>query len=194
MNKCKRGSSGMSLLETMIALAMMALIATALAGTLQLSLRAYGRSADLQKDGPAIARRLQLRRWLTQAAPQALVTSLPKTFEGTSQEMSFLTLASTPFARNAAALRVTVFLQDEALMLRAEAVDDDGEILERFSGPLVEEVNDVTFAYFDVDAVPPDWRRTWAADDGTPDLVRIDIAEGSAPDWPEFTVRPELGR
>ncbi|WP_139212295.1 PulJ/GspJ family protein [Jannaschia pohangensis] len=183
----------MSLLETMIALAMMALIATALAGTLQLSLRSHDRSMILEEDGPAIARRVQLRRWLTQAAPQTLVTSLPKAFEGKSREMSFLTFASTPFAPDAAALRVTVVMNGGVLILRAEAIDDDGDVLETFDGPLAEDGGDAAFAYFDADAEPPAWRATWTADDGIPDLVRIEIPEGSRPRWPEFTVRPDLG-
>ena len=61
-----RGAPGLSLLETLVALALMALIATALSGTLRLALGGHERSLAASADAPARAYRVQLRRWLAQ--------------------------------------------------------------------------------------------------------------------------------
>ncbi len=181
--------AGLSLFELLISLALLALIAAALSGSLSLGLRLYER-ADRNVPGlDALTLRLQLRHWLDRAAPPHLLTPFPAGFDGGPEQLTFTTLAETPFAPNAAALRVKLTLQESTMLLTATALDHGGKSLGSWTRDLATEATGLNIRYYQPDDLKGQWLSTWLPGTGLPALVRIELDPGSTPDWPEFTQR-----
>jgi len=184
----RHSKAGLSLLEMLVALALMAVIGAGLAVSLNLGVQAFdrvGRTAQLQ---PELALRARLRVWLASAASPDRLSNISLNFEGTAQRLSFVTFAPTPFAPDAAATRITVMLGDQ-ISLRADTLRDDGEMIERFEGTLAGDAKNAILSYYDTSTDPPGWFSDWPNHASLPVLVRITVDEGSTPEWPEMTVR-----
>jgi hypothetical protein len=191
----RSGSSGLSLMDMLVALALLGLIGAGLGATMTLMLRAGDRADHAEATAPALTARALLRRWLAQATPPGRLTSVDPHLEGTVDRLDFVTLAPTPFAPDAAALRVSVLMEDEVLMLRATPLDDDGRAGDPIVRPLATLADGLVIDYYDARAVPPGWADAWSGEAPyLPDLVRIRLEDGSEPAWPAFVVRPLLSR
>jgi len=187
---CRR--SGLSLFELLIALALLALLTAGLAAALNIGTSLYSRTANIGALAEEIAMRSRLRRWLSAATPPAVLAPFPTAFGGNLSAFEFITLVDTPFAPEAAALHVSVAFLGKSLTLTATTIGDDGESLTRYEHILARDIEQVEIAYFDALAEPPVWQDHWNDTTRLPDLVRITAAPGSTPEWPEFTVRPQL--
>ncbi|WP_245989786.1 type II secretion system protein GspJ [Litoreibacter meonggei] len=117
------------------------------------------------------------------------MTPFDNPFSGRSDGFSFVTLAETPFAPNAAAMRMNVTLEGDTLLLETELLNDDAAVVESWTDMLVGNVGELTVDYYSDDG---NWHKHWSDDTSLPHLIRIRISEGSKPGWPEFTVRPRL--
>lgn len=184
--------SGMSLLELLLALALLAVIAGGLAGALGLGLRLHDRSLALPKTSDAIALRIRLRSLLAAAVPPSQLAGFPVGLDGRPDGFAFTTFAATGAFPEAAALRVEVRADAGSLRLGIAAMDDAGAALSTDDRLLAEELSGLSFGYFDARSDPPAWRHDWTDESRLPDLVRIEADPGGEPDWPEFTVRPRL--
>ncbi|MHA6268372.1 PulJ/GspJ family protein [Aliiroseovarius sp. CAU 1755] len=184
----RRGRAGLSLLEMLVSLALMAVIAAGLSASLLLGVRSYDRIGEAAKLQPELARRAQLRRWISTTISPDRLSNISLEFEASPSSLRFVTFASTPFAPDAAALRVTVTLGGEITML-AEALDDVGHVIEVFDGVLARDIENARLSYFDATADPPLWRDSWSDVARLPALIRITADQGSNPEWPEMTVR-----
>lgn len=182
--------AGLSLFELLLSLALLALIAAALSGSLSLGLRLYERADRNAPELDALTLRLQLRYWLDHAAPPHLLTPFPIGFDGRPEQLIFTTLAETPFAPDASALRVDIALQDYALRLTATALDHDGEDIDSWTRDLATEASGLRIRYYQPGDPTGQWLDTWPPGTALPALVRIELAPGSTPDWPELTQRP----
>lgn len=184
-----RSSSGLSILELLLALALLAAISVGLMASTSLSAKMLDRASALQVTAEQLALRVRLRNWVAQAASPSLVSNLPIAFEGGPQGFQFLSLATTPFAPESAALVIRVNVEANALMLTVTSIDDDGEPVSEWTRSLASNVSDIEIAYFKSGADDPSWFAQWVPEDGLPQLVRISAGQGSVPQWPEFTVR-----
>jgi len=180
--------SGLSLFELLVALALLALIATGLAGALGMAVNVWDRSANLVASAEEVALRSRLRIWLRNATPPTRLTPFPAKFIGSPDGLSFVTLSDTPFSPEAAALRVTVTASGRSLSLTAQSIDDEGATISNIEGILAEDISP-RFSYYAPDTDPPDWQDTWENTAHLPALVRIEAPEGSVPEWPDFVVR-----
>lgn len=177
--------SGFSLLELLVALALLSVIGVGLAGAMQLGVNTYSRAQTLDGNAAEIASRAQLRRLLERATPPSLLTPFAKEFEGTVTSLSFVTLATPGFAHDASGLKVNILSENNILQYRFETFDDDGQTLESFLAPLANEVDKAAFGYF----TQGTWQDTWNNQNNLPELVRIIVDGSSEPLWPEFTVK-----
>ena len=180
--------TGLSLFELLIALALLAFIAMALASSFSLGGRLFVKSAQIAALSDELALRSRLRGWLGAATPPSLLTGFALKFEGKSDQLTFVTLTPTPFAPDAAGMAITVTAAGNTLSLTAVAFDDDGKELSRYSGVLADDATQVTFSYYLAEGEDSGWQNTWSDTARLPDLVRIEMSEGSEPSWPEFTV------
>lgn len=191
MRPQSRRRAGLSLLEVLVALALLSVIAVGLSGAFGLGLRVQDRSLAALDGGQELALRVRLREWVGAAvAPNALLP-FPAEFEGDTEGVRFSTLALSHLYPDAATLRVAVSRADDGLRLTITALGDQGAELSRTEYPLAEGAGPMVFDYFDATATPPAWRDRWTDPTRLPKLIRI---TGAAPMiWPEFTVRPTLG-
>lgn len=185
MTRVGNNRSGFSILELLVALALLALIAGGLASTLGVSARVWEQSVVMQQGNNAIILRTQLRRWLTQATPPHRQMSFDHPFIGTSREFSFVTLAILPTAPDAAAMKVSVQSHSGALMLSVFYLDDDGNSFRQADYPLSD--GEAQFTYYDRSSDL--WFASWANHEDLPDLIKIETLHPN-PDWPEFSVAP----
>lgn len=184
--------AGLSLFELLIALALLALLSVGLGAALNLGAQLYARTAELGASAEEIALRTRLRRWLMAATPPSRLTPFPAGLTGSPEALSFTTLSETPFAPEAAALRVSVAVENGTLRLTAATMTDDGDTIGAYDRALATGLTGLRITYFDAAAEPPGWREAWDDASRLPDLVRIEADPGSLPAWPEFTVRPRL--
>lgn len=182
--------AGLSLFELLLSLALLALIAAALSASLSLGLRLYERADRSAPELDALTLRLQLRHWLDRAAPPHLLTPVPIDFEGAPDRLEFTTLAETPFAPEAAALRIGIALQDTALHMTVTALDHDGEELDHWHRDLAIEAAGLRIRYYQPGEPTGQWLDSWPPGTALPALVRLELAPGSTPDWPELSQRP----
>ncbi|WP_421700982.1 type II secretion system protein GspJ [Aliiroseovarius sp.] len=182
--------AGLSLFELLLSLALLALIAAALSGSLSLGLRLYERADQNAPELDALTLRLQLRHWLDRAAPPHLLTPFPAGFNGGPEQLTFTTLAETPFAPKAAALRVGITLQDDTLRLTATALDHEGKEIDSWTRDLATGAMGLRIHYYQPGEPTGQWLDTWPPGTALPALVRIELDPGSTPDWPELTQRP----
>ena len=191
---CPEGSSraGLSLLELLVALALLALIATGIAGAFGLGNQLWNRAETLGQFRQEVALRGQLRHFLRQTLPPNRLSPFQARFDGRVDQFSFVTLAETPFAPDTAALRITVAAQEESLVLITSFLDDDSAVIRSLTDVLAAKATDIRFSYYAGEGDAAEWRDLWTDDVTLPRLIRIEVAKGSMPPWPEFTVRPRL--
>jgi prepilin-type N-terminal cleavage/methylation domain-containing protein len=185
-------NSGLSLLELLIALALLALIAGGLAASMGLGVRLYDRTSIQSDEVDEIALRIRLRALLAAAEPPSPSLPFPGGLEGNANGFAFTTLAASQLFPESAALRVIVTGENGALQMRIEALDDNGRGFDNLSRTLATEISGLSFGYYDDAEDSAAWLATWTETTRLPALVRIEAEAGSTPDWPEFTVRLRL--
>ena len=193
MNQRFTRRSGLSLLELLISLGLLAIITGGIASAMGLGVRLYDRSTTLAATQNLIAHRIRLRALLTAALPPSQIAPFDVSFGGTSTGFAFTTLAARGMAPDAAALRITVTATTD-LALAIVALSDDGAETKVTETQLATHISDIRFSYFDETTAPGTWLADWQDPTRLPALVRITAAPGSTPDWPEFTVNPRLGQ
>lgn len=184
--------AGLSLLELLVSLALMALIAGGLAGAFGIGTKLWERTFALDEHRTEIALRLRLRGWIEQALPPSRLTPFPADFQGSATGLQFTTLAQTAFAPEAAALIISLQVDDDALILSTQAINDTGEPLWTRKDPLLHDVQTLDFAYLHRDGEALEWRSDWQDSARLPALVKITTGTGTTPAWPDFIVRPRL--
>ena len=181
--------AGLSVLELLLSLALLALIATALSSALSLALQLRERSDRLQVESAPLTARIRLRLLINDAMPPTQITPFPGHFEGNSAGFSFTTLAVARSFPDAAALRVTVKVQGVGLVLQIEEMDDDGGVIARHNYTLLDSSDGVVFDFYDLEAEPPAWTPEWRYPERLPRLVRITSGTQA---WPDFVAHLTL--
>lgn len=189
--RISNGRAGLSLLELLVSLSLLALIAAGLAGAFGVGTQVFDRAQSLNSHQGEIAARRQLRAALMQALPPNRITPFPNSFVGAPDRLAFVTMAEAPFSTDAAALTYSVQWNGTALLLDVAAIDDEGAVINGWQHVLASDVSNVTFRFLNTEGDSPVWQPTWADQPGLPALVQI-TGEGGAPAWVEFTVAPRL--
>ncbi len=175
--------AGFTLLELLVALAILAVVGAGLAGAMRLGAQTYTRARQLDSDMSSDSRGL-FRRLASRATSPNLLTPFPKEFRGNAHELRFVTLAPFGFARDAAGLRVDLSVSGGALVASILPFDDDGEILTEYQSVLQDNADNVVISYF----ADGEWLDAWDQTSGLPALVSIDVPGKSAQAWPDFTI------
>ena len=185
---------GLSLLEILVALALLAAIMVGLLAATRMSVGLLDRTATITQDNPALAMRVRLRGWLERAATPNNVTDIPLMFQGDDQAFTFTTFAYAGFATDSAALRITVELKEGDLSMITAGLDHDGNENASYTHFLAKNVSNASISYFDRASDVNDWVSIWDHSNRLPNLVRIEMDEGSKPDWPNFIVAPSMAQ
>jgi hypothetical protein len=184
--------AGLSLLELLLALALLAVIGASLVSSVGLGIRLSDRVTVLSEQHEPLAARRLLRSLLNTALPPERIVPFDHAFLGQADSFSFVTLNGRNIAPTAAALRVTVRREPEALILTIAALMDGGDEKVVLELPLARETTFEAFNYYDPQTEPGNWTTSWEDADKLPGLIRIDATRGNELRWPEFSVAPSL--
>ena len=195
MNARRRG---FTVLELLVALAIMAMIAAALANTAGLGSRAWQRASAYPEADARILLRSNLRHWLETAKPPARLIGQRQEFTGTPERMTFLTAAQVPGGPVGTEARISLALIDSAgagptLTLTIDRIDAEGGLAATESRELVAGVEEGSLRYFrsDADTGRGAWTDRWPDPNRLPDLVAVEIEAPGTP-WPPLIVSPKL--
>lgn len=180
--------AGVTLLETLIGLLVMAMVAALLSAAFGTNLRLLGRSQlSTALVDQALARR-EFRGWLEHALESPVPNDPRTVFSGTSTELRFLSVP--PGGQFWSGVATEVSLGPEATANGKGTASDRSEEM-AISVSLAPLGTFVSFAYWGraTPDAPPDWHDHWGAEQGLPDLIRITfVGEGVLP--PPIAIRP----
>lgn len=191
-------SGGFTLLELLVAMAVLGLLTVVLSGSLRFGLRAW-ETGQRASDALETASTVQplLRRQIEQAYPLLARTGEPAVvFEGGRQRLRFLTLLPERAGGGG--------LADVALSYRADAAG--GGRLEMAWQPLGERerpaasrtlfdgVDALDFAYYGGErrTGTAEWRETWEDAGFLPALVRLRVRFRDGRAWPDLVAAPAV--
>lgn len=186
MNRFKP-NSGLSLLELLVALAIMAVIGAGLAQSFGLGIRVWETSRTIQTQQEPLILRTTLRDWIEQMTPPNRLLPQDNSFVGDQNGFAFPTLAATPFEGQAAALRVNAQGSEAGLDMMLMYLDDSGGAIRSETRHLSDGAP--TFSYYSQAPDTDDWQEKWISESTSPSLIRIEIQTS---DWPEFIIAPML--
>lgn len=203
----RRGQSGFTLIEVVLALAMLGAMLLLIYSGLQFGLRGWD-AADVNGRRTADRRMAEnfLRRELTELFPMRWKDplTLRVAFEGTTDGMRFVSARPAGISVTGLSLVGIATEQDSArrtrslVMRRASPGDEQKDFGPLAAGEptiLFENVDSVSFAYFgsENDFTDPEWVDNWQFGGRIPQLIRIRVRDNDGTYLPEMVVRTMLG-
>jgi general secretion pathway protein J len=197
----KRRDAGFTLLELLVAMALLALLMVLLFGGLRFGARAWD-SSQAHSTGMDEVRLVQgeLQREIEQAYPYWLTTDPLNPsidFHGAPDSMNFLAPVPQVVAGGGRARIAFERRGDgryEQLMMRAEPELSSGG--NAWEEPLLRNIAFVGFSYYGSENPdePPVWHDRWDGARALPTLIRVHVAfpKGDARVWPELIVAPHI--
>lgn len=202
----RRAQSGMTLMELVVALALLALIVGSLAAALGTGIGANA-SVGVRAQGDETLRVVHatLRRYIAQARPVKWRAGAREQigFIGEAQSLGF-TAIMPPWPGRGGFYRVRVGLEERAggmaLVLRRAPTAGERMDYDLAGAPdvavLAEGVAALRFSYLGTDdgARAPTWRADWRGQRSLPRLVRLDLQfrDPAAPAWPPLVIALRL--
>jgi prepilin-type N-terminal cleavage/methylation domain-containing protein len=191
---------GYSLVELLVVLALMGLIAIAMSGGIRFGARVWERTgAQVETLEQTQGAQALLRTVLSRVAPRIFDPGVAAqdTFVGSGGQMIF-TATMPPALGSGGLARITLQATPsaEGVALQIAWRPERGERTERRQ-ILLRGARAVSFSYAKAEAgAPLVWTDSWAADAGTPALIRIraEFAQRQAYRWPELIVRARIDR
>lgn len=182
----RRATAGTSLLETMFALLVMAMMAMMVSGTLSNSVRVLTRSGVVSDEIEFAMARRDVRRWLEQALSLPEPGKTGPVFVGAESSFSADVLAPDPlfWPGKAAVLRL-----DTGPSLFATGVDASGRPTRRVFS-IAPEGHRLMISYWGrpTESSALAWRTSWSSALGPPILMKISFAGQGRP-IPPLTIR-----
>lgn len=183
----RNAQSGTALLETMMALLVMALMATALATTLGSGVRVFARSGVLSEELALALARRDLRYWLDHAMNAPVPGDARPLFVGRSDGFDALTLPPDGPFWPGWATGLTL-APDGELLARGQDPSGNSQIMQLRIAPEGQWISVRYWGRMHLDH-SPGWRADWPTSDILPILVQIRFL-GPGRALPPLTLRP----
>lgn len=197
---------GFTLLELLIALALLGLISALLYGSLSLSANSWERGeAKVEQVTDMRLTEEMLRQTLAAQHPLRFhkVADQPMYFAGGTDSLSFAAALPGRAGGGMYYFRVAVVPNgDRSRLTLARVIPDYGanalpDFGDADSSVLAEDIAEVRFGYFGRDpdandASDPTWRDRWDDPQILPQLIRIDVKPKKAEPWPTMIVEPRI--
>ena len=205
MTALRLRDGGFTLVELMIALVLMAGMASILFGSLSLAARSWdGGEAKVLQVSDMRTAQTYLRAQLSAQYPQRLwkAAELPLLFAGSREEMRYAAALPERVAEGGVYyFRLAVVRTGEKSQLVQERVIPDlaalqePEFRDAERSVLAEDIAELAIGYFGrdanaADADEPTWRDRWDDQQRLPLLVRIDVKPAKGAAWPTLVVEP----
>jgi general secretion pathway protein J len=196
---------GFTLVELMVALVLMAGMASILFGSLSLAARSWdGGEAKVMQVSDMRAAQTYLRAQISAQYPQRLwkMAELPLLFAGQRDEMRYAALLPERVPAGGVYLfRLAVERAGEKSQLVQERIVPDvaalqePEFRDAERSVLADGIAELRLGYFGrdagaSDADTPTWRERWDDKQRLPLLVRLDVTPVKGPAWPTLVVEP----
>ena len=183
--------AGMSLLEVMVALAVMALISLILASSLGSAARVFNRGSDFSDNVDHALNRQQLRDWIERASTRAFPGTEYVGLSGTSDNMVVEVLPVDGFFWAGAPMIATVSTTpDHQITVHAVgyATSDQSRTIDL---SLSESEAGLEISYYGslTPSTVPIWQDSWRAANGLPLLVKF-TASNAAAGFPPLVIYP----
>ncbi len=197
---------GFTLLELLIALALLGLISALLYGSLSLSANSWERGeAKVEQVTDMRLTEEMLRQMLSAQHPLRFhkVVDQPMYFAGGTDSLSFAAALPSRAGGGMYYFRLAVApAGDRSRLTLARVIPDyAANVLPDFQGAdssvLAEDIAEVRFGYFGrdpdaSDASEPTWRDRWDDPQILPQLIRIDVKPKKGETWPTMIVEPRI--
>jgi general secretion pathway protein J len=196
------GEAGFTLVEVLVALALVSLLTAALLGGVGLGIHVWERvSSRTARFDQALLVQEFLRRTISGVYP-SFVRDSPThghiDFEGGRTLMRFV--ARTPISRGAGGYSRFVLSAEAADEGIALTVSAEPESVGAVESPgvrdvLLKRLRSVEFSYLGSDwQEPARWRDHWTSDADLPELIRIrlEYLDGDHAAWPDFVIAPRI--
>lgn len=183
--------AGLTLLELLIALALMSLIAALLLSSLSTSARVWERAQGLNAADSKLVLRQQLRAWIANMKPHRYPYGRAQSVTGNGERLSFITAATLPGLPPRTEPRITIEIirsaRGDRIAVRIEALNRGGNIVHSEERMLAEGLSRAALSYIvdaGSDAAPTD-----ELPDGRslPLMVKI-VSSDALTVWPPFYV------
>lgn len=181
---------GLTLVEMLVAMALMGMIATLLAGSLRTGVRAWEAGAG---ESERLERLVVVQNLLRQQIEAVMAGAGGQpALSGGQAQMAFVAPERMAGLGGLAAL--TLRLEGDRLLLDVSPLFPDGSTGEERTEPLLDGVREADFAYYGAEAPGQSarWLRQWQERPDLPVMVRIDLSLANG-DWPPLLVRPAAG-
>jgi type II secretory pathway pseudopilin PulG len=180
--------AGVTLLETLVGLLVMAMVAALLSAGFGSSIRMLNRGeATSELVDQALARR-DLRRWLEHALETPVPGDNRPVLSGTATELSFLAIPPDGLFWLGTATAISL---GPSVVAKAQGTGANQRDELQVTLALAPEGSSLEFRYWGRSApdLRPEWHDTWASEQGLPDLIRITF-KGEGPLPPLMAIRP----
>ncbi|GFE51965.1 hypothetical protein So717_37180 [Roseobacter cerasinus] len=174
-----RARLGLTLLELLISLLLLAMISTAVASVTGYAVRLFDRTTEIEQQSEQLHNRTLLRGWIIRAAPSA-----PQDFEGTHRGLTFRTRSETALAWATGALIVQLRNAQSGAELHLHDNNDTPLQTLRLAA------TELRIAYYGPKEGETAWHDSWAGQDALPLLIRISGKDPAL--WPDFVAMPRL--
>lgn len=180
--------SGITLMETMVALLIMAMVAMLLSSGLGGTARSFSRSTEITAAVENALARRELRQWFEQALIAPAPGDTRVLLQGSSTELAFLTAPASANFWPGSALLVEL---SSAPLISAQGLSPDTRDELTTSLTIAPPEAQLSFRYWGqlTAEAPLAWHDTWPASAGLPGLVRIDFVGLSRP-LPPMIMQP----
>ena len=185
-----RREGGYTLLEMLVALAIVAMIGAALAQSTTLVSRFWTASRTAEAETEADILRVRLRQWLTTAKPPSELSGVKAPMRGDERRFSFVTTSRLAILARDEEAEIEISVGDDGAFVAIRARGADGATGHEEERRLTEVP--VGLRYYDGEARR--WRREWRFDDRAPELVAIEPLARNRFDWPPLIVALKVGR
>lgn len=180
-----RNRAGFSLLELLVALALIGIIGATLASSVRMGGQVWRKAEGLAETDTEVVLRSHLRHWIEAARPPNR-RGARQWIAGDARSLTFLTAHPLRRLAPGEVARITLEI-NTGLTVTIAAIDREGEPRWEERRIIRPDARTFRIAYFDGER----WRDAWPSGETLPALVRIG-PDDDDPTWPPFTVAPLL--
>ncbi len=178
--------AGLSYLELLIVLMLLAITATLIGGAFDFARQAKIRAIALEARQEPIILRSHLRRWVENMSP----VPDDNTFEGSAKGFSFTLIGGLRAKPEAASISLRVFLDDtRAAKLEIIGTNASGDIILQELRTLEPSLETASFSYYG--ANPANWQDSWDAP-RLPRLIRFQATRSDGSPMPPLVIHPAV--